>query len=264
MKENPNIDTAVLPQHIAIIMDGNGRWAQSRGLSRVRGHREGAESVRVVVRECRRLGIKVLTLYSFSTENWQRPKREVDALMKLLSRFLKGERREMMERNIRFNVLGEIERFPQSLSALLREVMWETRDNCEMTLNLALSYGGRAEITRAVKAVAEKCVRGDLDPEAITESVISEQLYTASLPDPELLIRTGGEYRVSNFLLWQIAYTELYVTSDYWPDFREEELNAAIADFHKRERRFGKTSEQLRKAGNEHDASSRDKKRNST
>ena len=245
----PDIDSANLPRHIAIIMDGNGRWAKARGWDRLRGHREGAESVRMVVRACRRLGIEVLTLFSFSTENWQRSEKEVNGLMKLLSRFLKNELREMLDNGIRLNALGEIERFPSSVYELLCDVMKKTESNTDMILNLALSYGGRAEITRAAKRIAQRVANGALSPENIDEQLISENLYTASMPDPDLLIRTGGERRVSNFLLWQIAYAEIYTVDVHWPDFREKELFDAIRDYQSRERRFGKTSEQIDSEG---------------
>ena len=245
----PDIDSARLPRHVAIIMDGNGRWAKARGWDRLRGHREGAESVRTVVRACRRLGVEVLTLFSFSTENWQRSEKEVNGLMKLLSRFLKSELREMLDNGIRLNALGEIERFPASVYELLRDVMKQTESNTDMILNLALSYGGRAEITRAARRIAQRVADGALSPEDIGEQLISDNLFTASMPDPDLLIRTGGEWRVSNFLLWQIAYAEIYMVDIHWPDFREKELFDAIRDYQSRERRFGKTSEQIDSEG---------------
>jgi len=232
-----------LPRHIAIIMDGNGRWAKIRGMTRFEGHREGAESVRVVVQTCRKLGIEVLTLYAFSLENWERPGSEISALINLLVQYLHSERGEMIEKGIRLRALGEIERFPESVQANLNEVVELTKGNQDMTLNLALSYGGRSEIIRATRMICEKCAEGELEPHMITETLFTDYLYTQSLPDPDLLIRTSGEFRISNFLLWQIAYTEIYITPVYWPDFREEQLFEAIRDYQSRERRFGKVSE---------------------
>ena len=229
-------------------MDGNGRWAKKRALNRIRGHREGAESVRNIVRACREIGIEVLTLYAFSTENWQRPRQEISALMSLLKEFLRSELAEMMENGIRLNTIGQIERFPDHVLTVLRQVMDETRKNPGMILNLALSYGGRDEIVAAARKVAAEVQAGRLQAEEITKEVFSKYLYTEGMPEPDLLIRTSGEMRISNFLLWQIAYTEIYVTDTLWPDFRREELIQILHDYQKRERRFGVTGDQIKKA----------------
>jgi len=236
-----------LPRHLAIIMDGNGRWAKERNLSRIEGHRAGAESVRVIVRSCRKIGIPVLTLYAFSKENWQRPSREVQALWQLLSRYLKSELKEMLENSIRLNAIGDIQELPKSVHRLLVETMEKTEANRDMILNLALSYSGRSEIVRAAQKLAASCLEKELQPGEIDEAIFSNNLFTADMPDPDLLIRTSGEQRISNFLLWQMAYTELYVSPVYWPDFREPELMEALADYQRRERRFGKTGEQKEK-----------------
>ncbi|MFZ5476408.1 MAG: isoprenyl transferase [Myxococcota bacterium] len=235
-----------LPRHVAIIMDGNGRWAESRGLPRVKGHEAGAESVRDVTRACRELGISALTLYSFSTENWKRPEDEVGALMGLLARYLAEERREILDNGIRLNAIGQIDRLPLAVRAALKELMLASRDNKGMVLTLALSYGSRAEIVDAAKALAKKCAAGRMRPDQIDEAAFSAELATAGLPDPDLLVRTSGELRLSNFLLWQLAYAEIYVTDTLWPDFRRDELKAALEAFGKRERRFGKTGAQMR------------------
>ncbi|NVM21895.1 MAG: isoprenyl transferase [Desulfobacterales bacterium] len=237
-----------LPRHIAIIMDGNGRWAKKRSLNRIKGHREGAESVRDIVRVCREIGIEVLTLYAFSTENWRRPTREISALMGLLKNFLKSELAEMMENGIRLNAIGQIERFPDDVLDVLREVMEATRKNQGMLLNLALSYGGRDEIVMAAAKIATEIKSGRLQPEEITKEVFSGYLYTHWMPEPDLLIRTSGEMRISNFLLWQIAYTEIFVTKTLWPDFRRAQLIQILRDYQERERRFGMTEEQIQKA----------------
>jgi undecaprenyl diphosphate synthase len=239
-----NIDPEKVPRHVAIIMDGNGRWARKRALNRILGHEEGTESVRVIVRTSRNIGIKWLTLYAFSEENWKRPKYEVDALMVILKRFLKSELQEMLENGIRFQTIGKTDKLPQNVRELLDETIKKTSLNTDMVLTLALSYGGRQEITRAVHRIAEKVEAGDLQSGEITEELVSNYLYTSGIPDPDLLIRTSGEYRISNFLLWQIAYTEIYITSTLWPDFREEEFLFSIKEFQKRERRFGATGEQ--------------------
>ena len=233
-----------LPRHLAIIMDGNGRWAKERNLSRIEGHRAGAESVRVIVRSCRKIGIPVLTLYAFSKENWQRPSREIQALWRLLSKYLKSELEEMMENSIRLNAIGDIKELPKSVHRLLVDTMDKTEANRDMILNLALSYSGRSEIVRAAQKLAATCMAKELQPAEIDEVIFANNLYTADMPDPDLLIRTSGEQRISNFLLWQMAYTELYVSPVYWPDFREPELMEALADYKRRERRFGKTGEQ--------------------
>lgn len=237
---NGELDPQNLPTHLAIIMDGNGRWAQSRLLNRIKGHEKGADAVRTVVRTCRELGIAYLTLYAFSTENWQRPKTEINALMNLLKRFLESELADMLENNIRLGVIGEIERLPHEVSATLRETMAKTCHNTGLRLSLALSYGSRSEILRAAGLLAQKVQKGELQPEEINPRMFSEHLYTHDLPDPDLLIRTSSEMRISNFLLWQIAYAEIYVTRTLWPDFNAEELKDILIDYQKRERRFGK------------------------
>jgi undecaprenyl diphosphate synthase len=234
-----------LPRHLAIIMDGNGRWAKKQGWNRVRGHEEGAESVRVAVRTCRSLGIGWLTLYAFSEENWARPQAEVSALMKLLNRFLKKERQEMLDRGIRLNAIGEIEKLPKSTRELLHKTMADTAHGRDMVLSLALSYGGRQEIVRAARLLAEEVKAGLISPADIDDSALAGKLFTADMPDPDLLIRTSGEQRVSNFLSWQLAYTEFYFTETLWPDFREPELMQALNSFAQRQRRFGRTGEQL-------------------
>jgi undecaprenyl diphosphate synthase len=239
----PDINPDRIPGHVAIIMDGNGRWAKKKGLSRIHGHEEGTESVRVVVRESRRLGIKWLTLYAFSEENWKRPRYEVDALMRILKRFIKSEVNEMLENGIRFQTIGNTEKLPEDVRGILQDTIEKTSRNSDMTLTLALSYGGRQEISLSVRKIMEKIRSGALRIEQITEDLISNFLYTGGMPDPDLLIRTSGEYRVSNFLLWQIAYTEIYITPVLWPDFRKEEYLLAIEEFQKRERRFGSSGE---------------------
>ncbi|MHB8828174.1 MAG: isoprenyl transferase [Syntrophales bacterium] len=240
-----SMDSGKLPQHIAIIMDGNGRWAKSHALGRVLGHRKGAESVRAVVKTCRRIGIKFLTLYAFSMENWFRPQEEVGALMRLLEEYLEGEAREMMEQDIRLMAIGRINSLDKAVLKKLRETMEETAGNGGMVLNLALSYGGREEIAMAARSIMNDGLAGKIRPEDMSEQLFQSYLYTSELPDPDLLIRTGGEHRISNFLLFQSAYTEFYFSDVLWPDFREPELLAAIAEFEKRERRFGRISEQL-------------------
>jgi undecaprenyl diphosphate synthase len=228
-----------LPAHVAIIMDGNGRWAKKRLLNRINGHEKGSETVRTIVRTCREIGISYLTLYAFSTENWQRPKTEVKALMALLKKFLQSERKEMVENNIRLRVIGQLDRLPAEVREALDQTMAATKEQTGMNLILALSYGGRAEIVRMVREVAEKIKRGTIDPQAVNEGLVSDHLYTRDIPDPDLLIRTSGEMRISNFLLWQIAYTELFVTTTLWPDFSKEELLQILKDFQARVRRFG-------------------------
>jgi undecaprenyl diphosphate synthase len=235
-----------VPQHVAIIMDGNGRWAESRGLPRIKGHEAGAESVRDVTRACRAAGVKALTLYSFSTENWKRPADEVAGLMALLARFLVEERGEILDNGIRLQAIGQTDKLPLSVRAALKELSYASRQNTGMTLTLALSYGGRAEIVEAARSLARKAATGRLRPEQIDEAAFAAELGTAGLPEPDLLIRTSGELRLSNFLLWQLAYAEFYVTDTLWPDFRRDELHAAFAAFGNRERRFGKTGAQVR------------------
>jgi len=237
-----------LPRHIAIIMDGNGRWAKRRGLDRVRGHKIGSESVREIVRASREIGISWLTLYAFSEENWGRSRYEVRALMNLLKHFLKSEMSELQENGIRLRAIGRTEKLPAGTRKTLNEVIEYTARNQGMTLTLALSYGGRQEILDAFRFLSSQVEQGTLSPSEITEETISRSLYTSDMPDPDLLIRTSGEHRISNFLLWQIAYTEIYVTPTLWPDFRKEAYYLAIEDYQKRERRFGVTSEQLRES----------------
>ena len=234
-----------IPRHVAIIMDGNGRWAQQRGLPRVDGHEEGARSVDDIVSACREIGVKVLTLYSFSTENWKRPPEEVAALMNLLKRFMFQERDRLLGNGIRLQVIGQVDRLPVSVKAPLKLLLRDSARNHEMTLCLALSYGSRAEITETMREIATDVQRGRLRPDQIDEALISARLSTGGLPDPDLLIRTSGELRISNFLLWQIAYSELYVTDTLWPDFRRPQLEEAIRNFQGRERRFGKTGAQV-------------------
>ncbi len=229
-----------VPRHVAVIMDGNGRWATERGLPRTAGHEAGAESVRVITRACGQLGIEALTLYSFSTENWGRPEDEVDALMALLATYLRDEREELMDNKVRLRGIGQLERLPQHVRALLAEATRLTADNDGLLLTLALSYGSRAEIVDAVRRIASEVANGRLEPDAIFESTIDAHLYTAGTPDPDLLIRTSGEMRLSNFLLWQLAYAELYVTDVYWPDFRRPHLEVALQAYGSRRRRFGK------------------------
>jgi undecaprenyl diphosphate synthase len=231
-----------LPAHVAIIMDGNGRWAKKRFLNRIKGHEKGAETVRTIVRTSRETGISVLTLYAFSTENWQRPKTEILALMTLLKRFLKSEEKEMMDNNIRLNAIGQTQKLPEDVRKALGHTMAATRDNDGMLLNLALSYGARAEITRAVRDIAAEVKADRISVDDVTPELISDHLYTRSMPDPDLLIRTSGEMRISNFLLWQIAYAEIYVTQTLWPEFSREEYLQILKDFQQRERRFGKVS----------------------
>ena len=233
------------PRHIAIIMDGNGRWAKARGLLRVAGHAEGVHSVRAVTRECRRLGVEALTLYSFSTENWKRPAAEVDALMGLLVHYLVAERSEILDNDIRLTHVGDVDRLPEDVQEALFRLEQASAHCGGMVLNLALSYGAREEITRAVRSIAGRVARGELEVEQIDEDTIDASLDTAGLPDPDLVIRTSGELRLSNFLLWQVAYAELYVTDLPWPEFREAALHDALRAFGCRERRFGRTGEQL-------------------
>ena len=244
MKE---IDPDKLPQHIAIIMDGNGRWAGRHAMGRVLGHRKGAESVRVVVRTCRRIGLSYLTLYAFSMENWLRPKTEVRALLKLLEEYLVNEAQEMMDQGIRLTAIGNLHSLGAPVLMKLRETIERTAGNQGMVLNLALSYGGRDEIAMAAGRMVSDSLAGKIKPEDVTKELLQRYLYTSALPDPDLLIRTGGEYRISNFLLWQMAYTEFYFTDILWPDFREPDLMEAITEYQQRERRFGRTSEQLRR-----------------
>ena len=231
---------AGLPRHVAVIMDGNGRWATERGLPRTAGHEAGADSVREVVRGCGELGIEALTLYSFSTENWGRPEDEVDTLMALLARYLVEQRDELMTNRVRLRAIGELDRLPRKVRDLLDEAIELTSSNDKLLLTLALSYGSRAEIVDAVRRIAREVSATRLEPDAIGERTVSDHLYTAGTPDPDLLIRTSGEMRLSNFLLWQLAYSELFLSPVLWPDFTRRELYGAIRDFQLRERRFGR------------------------
>ncbi len=235
-----------LPRHIAIIMDGNGRWAEKRSLNRIAGHRTGIKKAKDVIRYCRELGVQVLTLYAFSTENWKRPEREIKALMTLLKRFLRAEGEKLIQNNIRLNTIGNINDLPEDVAEVLNEVMLKTKNNTGMVLNAALSYSGRSEIIQAVKKIAGHVQQGKMTPKQINEEVFSRYLFTSGLPDPDLLIRTSGELRISNFLLWQMAYTEIYVTDVLWPDFTQKDLMDAIKDYQRRERRFGLTQHQIK------------------
>lgn len=237
------LDNNNIPQHIAIIMDGNGRWATERGKARSYGHQAGVETVRRITSECTRLGVKYLTLYTFSTENWNRPETEIAALMGLVLSSLEDE--IFMKNNVRFKVIGDIERLPIEVQQKLQETIDHTAGNTAMTMVVALSYSSRWEITKAMKDIAKKAVDGQLSIDDITEDTVSQSLTTASIPDPDLLIRTGGELRISNYLLWQIAYSELYFCDTFWPDFNEADLHKAIADYQQRQRRFGKTGKQV-------------------
>ncbi len=239
-----------LPHHLAIIMDGNGRWAAKQSLHRVAGHQKGAESVRAIVRASREIGIPYLTLFAFSSENWSRPRPEVDALMVLLRNYLETELEEMLDNGIRLMAIGDLGRLPKEVLAQLQESMKKTAPGEDMVLTLALSYGGRDDILQATRRIMAHCQDGVLSPREINETLFSKYLWSANLPDPDLLIRTSGEMRISNFFLWQLAYTEIYVTSTLWPDFSKEELIQALLSYQNRERRFGLTSEQIN-AGNE-------------
>jgi undecaprenyl diphosphate synthase len=239
------IRAEAIPRHIAVIMDGNGRWAERRGLDRIEGHRAGTESVRAVVRAAHELGVRQLTLYAFSTENWSRPRAEVDALMGLLEHYLEAELAELERNGIRLRAMGRLDRIPASVRARLDAAIRRTRDNAEMTVVFALSYGGRAEIVDAARRLAREVEQGKLDPDQIDEKLFAACLYEPEASDPDLLIRTGGESRVSNFMLWQIAYSEIHVTGVMWPDFRKDDLVEAILAYQTRERRYGLTSAQL-------------------
>ena len=239
------LDPDKLPEHLAVIMDGNGRWAQQRMLRRIVGNQRGVETVRMVVEQSSRLGIRYLTLFAFSSENWSRPKSEVSALMSLLKKFVRAETSRMMKNNIRFNIIGNRSDLPAEINAALDETISVTSKNSGMVLTLALSYGARQEIARASRKIAEMAVSGQIAPEMINEEFFGSYLDTGGLPDPDFLIRTSGEMRISNFLLWQLAYTELYFTDTNWPDFTIIELHKALADYQARERRFGKTSAQI-------------------
>ena len=240
------LDLNRLPRHVAVIMDGNGRWARAKLRNRIFGHEQGTESVREVVRCCRKLGIPYLTLYAFSKENWQRPETEVKALWHLLKRFLHSELPELIEQEIRLRHLGDIRDIPPEVLQELLSVVEQTAGFDKLVLSLAINYGGRQEIVRAAKLLAEGVLKGSYRPEDFTPELLSQHLFTSRYPDPDLVIRTGGEFRVSNFLLWQLAYAELFITPTLWPDFREPEFMAALADYQQRERRFGKTGEQVK------------------
>ncbi len=245
MSNLAKIDKAKLPEHIAIIMDGNGRWAKSRGLERFEGHQEGVASVKAVVESAGKVGVKYVTFYAFSTENWNRPKEEVEALMSLLVSTIRNEVLGLNENNVRLKAIGNLKALPENAQKELNEAIDETKDNNGLTVVIALSYSSRWEIKNAISQIVEDCKSKDIGTLDITDDFVSNYLTTRGIPDPELLIRTSGEHRISNFLLWQIAYSELYFTEKYWPDFREEEFYEAIVNYQKRERRFGKTSEQL-------------------
>jgi len=245
MQETTLIDTTKLPQHIAIIMDGNGRWAKEKGEDRIVGHQHGVHSVRDVVEGCGEIGIKYLTLYAFSTENWNRPKYEIDALMELLVSALRNEVPALIKNKVRLHVIGDTQSLAQKCIDELTEAIEMTAEGAGLNWILALSYSARWEIQRAATLIAKDIIAGTLKPEDITQEVVEKNLCTHNFPDPELMIRTGGEHRISNFLLYQMAYTELYFTDTHWPDFRKQHLKEAIINYQKRERRFGKTSEQI-------------------
>jgi undecaprenyl diphosphate synthase len=244
MKEK--IDLNNLPKHIAVIMDGNGRWAKGKGAARIFGHQNAVEAVRQTTEGCAELGIGYLTLYAFSTENWGRPKEEVNGLMQLLVSTIRSETKTLIKNNIKLSTIGETSQLPKSCQKELMEAAEITKNNTGLILNIALSYSGRWDIVEAVKKIAKACSENQLDPEIINETLFSNYLSTGGIPDPELLIRTSGEMRISNFLLWQLAYTELYITPVLWPDFRKNHLHEAIFDYQKRERRFGKINDKVK------------------
>ena len=241
-----NLDLTNIPSHVAIIMDGNGRWAKTMGKNRLFGHRNGAKAVQKIVKEAARLGIKNLTLYAFSTENWKRPKTEINTLMSLLVSVLKKELSQMVENNISLNTIGNLNKLPEAVQIELNETIALTQNNSGMVLTLALNYGGKEELTQAFMEIAVKVKNNIISPENVDETIINKHLYTQNLPDVDLLIRTSGEQRISNFLLWKIAYAELYFSEVLWPEFNESDFHLAIHNYQKRERRFGKTSEQLK------------------
>lgn len=245
LKDKINMER--LPEHIAVIMDGNGRWAKQQGKMRVFGHQHGVDAVRNTTEACAELGVKYLTLYAFSTENWNRSSFEVDALMSLLANALKNELKTLNDNNIRLNAIGDLKRLPKSQYDALMYAIDNTKNNTRMTLTLCLSYSGRWELVQAMRNIAENVQKGSLKPDQIDEALISNSLATAGMPDPDLMIRTSGEERISNYLLWQLAYSELYFTKKLWPDFSKEDLYEAILNYQSRERRFGKTSEQIKK-----------------
>jgi undecaprenyl diphosphate synthase len=246
MADNAKIE---MPRHIAIIMDGNGRWARRRILNRINGHRKGVEVARDTIMYCRELGVEYLTLYTFSKENWQRPAKEVDLLMGMLSNYLRREESTLLENNIRLKAIGNIDDLPEKVRDVVADIEAKTRGNTGMVLQLALSYSGREEITTAARRLARMVADGEISPEEITEEKLAGQLYTSGAPDPDLLIRTSGEKRISNFLLWQLAYTEIHITDVLWPDFTREHLDMAIRDFQTRERRYGLVKEKEVLAG---------------
>jgi undecaprenyl diphosphate synthase len=243
--ENSIINNNNIPKHIAIIMDGNGRWAKAHSLPRIAGHKEGIDSVRAITKKCGDIGVKHLSLYTFSSENWSRPIKEVKALMGLLLLTIRREIKDLNKNNVRLTTIGNMGDLPDDARKGMEEGLKITENNSGLNLILALSYGGRQEILKMVQSIARKAVNGEIEPEKLSESDIVNELDTAKIPDPDLLIRTGGDQRISNFLLWQIAYSEIYVTDTYWPEFKEKELLDAVADFQDRERRFGRISEQL-------------------
>jgi undecaprenyl diphosphate synthase len=240
------LDKTNLPRHLAIIMDGNGRWAKQQGFLRAFGHENGTKSVKETIESCAKIGIEYLTLYAFSTENWNRPKLEIETLMKILINSLKKELGTLQKNNIKLNAIGNLDKLPQSAQKELLDVIDKTKNNTRLTLTLALSYGSREELVNAVRIISNKVKNNIISIDTIDDSIINEHLYTQNLPDVDLLIRTSGEHRISNFLLWQIAYAELYFTNVLWPDFKEKDLYEAIISYQKRERRFGKTSEQIK------------------
>ena len=245
--EDSIINKNNIPKHIAIIMDGNGRWAKAHSLPRIAGHKEGIHSVRAITKKCGDIGVKHLSLYTFSSENWSRPIKEVQALMGLLLLTIRREIKDLNKNNVRLTTIGNMGDLPDNARKGMEEGLKITENNSGLNLILALSYGGRQEILKMVQSIARKAVNGEIEPEKLSESDIVNELDTAKIPDPDLLIRTGGDQRISNFLLWQIAYSEIYVTDTYWPEFKEKELLDAVADFQDRERRFGRISEQLDK-----------------
>jgi len=243
--EDSIINKNNIPKHIAIIMDGNGRWAKAHSLPRIAGHKEGIDSVRAITKKCGDIGVKHLSLYTFSSENWSRPLKEVKALMGLLLLTIRREIKDLNKNNVRLTTIGNMGDLPDDARKGMEEGLKITENNSGLNLILALSYGGRQEILKMVQSIARKAINGEIEPEKLSESDIVNELYTAKIPDPDLLIRTGGDQRISNFLLWQIAYSEIYLTDTYWPEFKEKELLDAVADFQDRERRFGRISEQL-------------------
>ena len=246
MTELSNIQKGKIPQHVAIIMDGNGRWAKQKGKPRVFGHKNGVKSVQIIVEAAAEIGVNTLTLYTFSTENWNRPKEEVSVLMRILVSSLKKELKTLVKNNIRLQTIGKIDMLPEKVLKELKEVIEKTKNNTRLTLNLALNYGAREEIVNAFKIISKNIVNNEFSSEEIDENTINNHLYTVTLPDVDFLIRTSGEKRISNFLLWQIAYAEFYFTDTLWPDFRKEHFFQAIKEYQLRERRFGKTSEQIK------------------